>query len=60
MNFVETKFFFKNHVLELNLKNENLSNEWPQKPKNCSLNHMHIQNEVTLEKYLNYFSKKSC
>ena len=25
MDFVETKFFYKIHVLELNLKNENMS-----------------------------------
>ena len=24
MDLVETKFFYKNHVLELNLKNENI------------------------------------
>ena len=55
MDFVETKFFSKNHVLVLNLNNEIKSKKWPQKPKNCPLNHMHIQNGVTLEKYLNYF-----
>ena len=57
MDFVETKFFYKNHVLELNSKNENMSKNYPQKPKNCSLNHIHIQNGVTLEKYLKLFSK---
>ena len=57
MDFVETKFFYKNHVLELNLKNKNMSKKWRQKPKKCHLNHMHIQNGVTLEKYLNNFSK---
>ena len=35
MDFVETKFFYKNHVLELNLKNENMSKKWPQKLKKC-------------------------
>ena len=35
MDFVETKFFYKNHVLELNLRNENMSKKWPQKPKKC-------------------------
>ena len=35
MDFVETKFFYKNHVLELNLKNENMSKNRPQKPKKC-------------------------
>ena len=57
MDFVETKFFYKNHVLDLNLKIENMSKKWPQKPKNCRLNHIHIQNEVTLEKYLKLFLK---
>ena len=60
MDFVETKFYYKNHVLEFNLKNENMSKKWPQKPKNCCLNHIQIQNEVTLEKYLNLFLKNSC
>ena len=55
MDFVETKFFYKNHVLELNLKNENSSKKWPQKPKNCRFYYIHIQNGVTLEKYLKYF-----
>ena len=35
MDCVETKFFYKNHVLELNLKIENMSKKWPQKPKKC-------------------------
>ena len=43
MDFVETKFCYKNYVLELNLKIENMSKKWPQKPKNCSLNHVHIK-----------------
>ena len=34
-----------------------MSKKWPQKPKNCHLNHIHIQNVVTLEKYLNWFLK---
>ena len=58
MDFVETKFFYKNHVLELNFKNENMSKKWPQKPKKCDFEQQHIQNEITLEKYLNIFSKK--
>ena len=33
MDFVETKFFYKNHVLELKLKNENMPKKWPKKPK---------------------------
>ena len=33
MDFVETKFYYKNHFLEKNLKNENMSKKWPQKPK---------------------------
>ena len=52
MDFVETKFFYKNHVLELNFKNENMSKKWPQKPKKCDFEQQHIQNEATLEKYL--------
>ena len=55
MDFVETKFFYKNHVLELNLKIENMSKKWLQKPKKCDFEQQHIQNEVTLEKYLNIF-----
>ena len=35
MDFVETKFFYKNHVLDKNLENENMSKKWPQKPKKC-------------------------
>ena len=34
MDFVATKFFYKNHVLDLNLKNENMSKNCPRKPKN--------------------------
>ena len=33
MDFVETKFFFDDHVLDLNLKNENISKKWPRKQK---------------------------
>ena len=50
--FAETKFFYKNLVLDLNLEYENMSKNKPQKPKNCSLNHIHIQKSFTLEKYL--------
>ena len=57
MDFVETKFFYKIHALELKLKYGNMSKKWPQKPKYCRLNHMHIQNGVTLEKYLKLFLK---
>ena len=57
MDFVETKFFYKYHVLELNLKNENMSKKWPQKPKKCDFEQQHIQNEATLEKYLKQFLK---
>jgi len=42
MDFVEIKFFYKNHILELNLKIENLSKRLPQKPENSRLNHKHI------------------
>ena len=58
MDFVETKFYYKNHVLELNLKIENMSKKWPQKPKKCDFEQQHIQNEITLEKYLNIFFEK--
>ena len=58
MDFVETKFFYKNRVLDLKLKNENMSKKWPQKLKKCDFEQQHIQNEVTLEKYLNIFFKK--
>ena len=46
MDFVEVKFSYKNHVLQLNLKNENLSKKWPQKPKICRLKYKHIQNNL--------------
>ena len=58
MDFVETKFYYINRVLELNLKIRNMSKKWPKKPKKCCLNHIHIQNDVTLEKYLKLFLKK--
>ena len=35
MDFVETKFFYKNHVLEVKLNIKNMSKNWPQKPKKC-------------------------
>ena len=35
MDFVETKFFYKNHVIDLNLKNENMSKKGPRKRKKC-------------------------
>ena len=37
MDFVETKFFYKNHILELNLKNENMSKKWLQKLKKIKI-----------------------
>ena len=58
MDFVEIKFFYQNHVLELYLKIENMSKKQPQKPKNCRLNQIHMKNWFTLEKYLNYFFEK--
>ena len=57
MDFVETKFFYKNHVLELDLKNDNMFKKWTQKPKKCRFEQQHIQNGVTLEKYLKLFLK---
>ena len=50
MDFVETKFFYKNHVLEFNLKNKNMSKKWLQKPRNCSLNHIHIKKIIYIGK----------
>ena len=44
MDLIETKFFYKNHELELNLKIENMSKKWPQKPKKYRLNHIHKKN----------------
>ena len=58
MDFVETKFFYKNHVLESYLKIEIKSKKQPQKPKKCDFEQQHIQNEFTLEKYLNLFFEK--
>ena len=43
MDFVETKFFYKNHVLDLNLKNENMSKKWPQKRKKCKNEQQHTK-----------------
>ena len=31
--------------------------KWPQKPKKCRLNHIHMKNIITLEKYLKLFLK---
>ena len=56
MNFVETKFYYKNHILESNLRIEIMSKKWPQKPKNCRLNHKH-KKISTLEKNLKLFLK---
>ena len=58
MDYVETKFFYKNLVLKYNLKIENMSKKWPQKPKKCNFKQQHIQNGITLEKYLNIFLEK--
>ena len=46
MDFVETKFFYKNHVLEVKLKNGNMSKKWPQKLKKWRLNHIHIKSNL--------------
>ena len=46
MDFVETKFYYKNNVLELYLKIENMCKKLPQKPKNCRLNQQHIKNNL--------------
>ena len=46
MGFVETKFFYKNYVLELDIKIENMSRNWSQKLKKCRLNHIHMKNNL--------------
>ena len=35
-----------------------MSKKWPQKPKKCDFEQYYIQNEFTLEKYLNLFFEK--
>ena len=42
--FAETKFFYMNLILELNLEYENMSKNRHQKPKICRLNQKHIKN----------------
>ena len=37
------------------MKNQNMSKKLPQKPKKCCFEYIHIQNCVTLDKYLNWF-----
>ena len=49
MDFVETKFYYKNHILELKFKIEIMSKKRPQKPKNCNLNHIHIKNNQRMK-----------
>ena len=57
MDFVETKFFYKNHVLDLNLKNQNISKNCPQKRKKCKNEQQHTK-MFYIEKCLeNYFGK---
>ena len=58
MDFVETKFFYKDHILEQNLNIENMSKKWLRKPKKCDFEQQHIQNVFTLEKYLNIIFEK--
>ena len=39
MDFIETKFFYKDHVLDLNLKNENMSKKkCHENGKNAKMN----------------------
>ena len=57
MDFVETKFFYKNHTLELNIKIKNMFKKWPQNPKNCRFEYIQFQIEATLDKYLKLFSE---
>ena len=73
MDFAETKFFFKNHVLDLNLKNENMSIKRPRKRKNAKMNsntqkYFTLKNvwKITFEKlmeklthFLAFYVKKS-
>ena len=43
MDLVETKFFYKNHVLDLDLKNENMSKKGPRKRKKCKNEQQHTK-----------------
>ena len=43
MDFVETKVFYKNHVIDLNLKNENMSKNCPRKQKKCKNEQQHTK-----------------
>ena len=46
MDFVESKFIYKNHVLDLIIMNENMSKKNPRKPKKCK------NEKVALKKFL--------
>ena len=43
MDFVETKFFYKNNILELKLMNENMSKKGPIKRKKCKNEQQHTK-----------------
>ena len=49
MDFVETKFFSKNHVLDFNLKNENMSKNCPRKRKKNAKMNSRTQKYFTLK-----------
>ena len=52
MDFVETKFFYKNHVLDLDLKNENMSKNCLRKLKNAKINRVTHKKIFIIEKCL--------
>ena len=61
MDFIETKFFYKNHVLDLYLKNENMSKKEPRKQKKCKNEQQHTKIfyiENCLENYLRKIDTK--
>ena len=57
MDFVETKFFSNNHVLDLDLKNENMSKKQPQKLKKCKNEQQHTKMFYIENCLENYFRK---
>ena len=57
MDFVETKFFYKNHVLKLNLKIWNIFKKKALKTEKMQIKLYTHEKYSTLEKYLKLFSK---
>ena len=43
MYFLETKFFSKNHFLDINLKNEIMPKNCQRKPKKCKNEQQHTK-----------------